>query len=104
MQELIKEFSEMKWELKYISKTLSKVEKVLENQWVMLEKQNVANKRIFDLEQENIAIKKDHRTDHKWMDSRVRNLENWQIKAVSYATIFATIGSTIVWIIIKKFL
>jgi len=90
---LIQEISELKWEMKYISKTLSKVEKVLENQNVMLEKQNVANKRILDLE-----------NNEKETKLRVRKLEDWQIKAITYASIFATIGSTIIWIAIKKFL
>jgi len=92
-QNLIKEITELKTEMKFISKTLSKVEKVLENQNVMLEKQNVANKRILDLE-----------NNEKTINSRIRKLEDWQTKAITYATIFATIGSTIVWIIIKKFL
>jgi len=59
----------------------------------MLEKQNVANKRIKDLED-----------NEKTTNSRLRKLEDWQTKAITYATVFATIGSTIVGIIIKKFL
>jgi hypothetical protein len=85
MEQFIKEIAELKTEMKYISKTLSKVEKVLENQNVMLEKQNVANKRILKLE-DNI---KEH-------SGRIRILEDWKLKAITYTTIIATIGSTII--------
>lgn len=95
MQELIKEISEMKWEMKYISKTLSKVEKVLENQAVLLEKQSVANKRILDLEAEDKEVKR-----------RIKVLEDWKNKIVDQWTLLVTIASwiaTVLWFIINKF-
>jgi len=78
--EIIKELSELKTEMKYIWKTLVKVEKVLENQLVFEEKQNVANKRILSLESTNDKIY-----------VRLRKLEDWKIQSITLATLIATI-------------
>jgi len=92
--EVIKEqLIELRTEMRYISKTLLKVEKVLENQSLLLEKQNVANKRIKDLED-----------NEKVLQQRIRKIEDWQIKAITIASILATVGSTLFGLIIKKFL
>jgi len=90
-ENLIKEIAELKTEMKYISKTLSKVEKVLENQNVMFEKQNVANKRILDLE-----------NNEKALSLRIRKLEDWQIKIITITSVIATVGSTIAGFILNK--
>ena len=80
MEQIIKELSEVKTEIKYLNKTLEKVEKVLENQGNILERQSVANKRIFDLEEWDKAL-----------ELRVRKLEDWQIKIITLASIIWTI-------------
>lgn len=80
MEQIIKELSEVKTEIKYLNKTLEKVEKVLENQGTILERQSVANKRIFDLEEWDKAL-----------ELRVRKLEDWQIKIITLASIIWTI-------------
>lgn len=87
MEQIIKELSELKTEIKYVNKTLGKVEKVLENQAVLLEKQSVANKRILDLERE----------DEK-LNDRVRKLEDWQIRVIAIASVIATWA----WFILNK--
>lgn len=85
--EIIKNISELKWEMKYVSNTLTKVEKAIENQAVLLEKQNVANQRILNLEK----TQKENR-------EMITNLEKWQIKVVTVASIIAWI----VWFILNK--
>lgn len=87
MEQIIKELSELKTEIKYVNKTLGKVEKVLENQAVLLEKQSVANKRILDLEREDERL-----------NDRVRKLEDWQIRVIAIASVIATW----VWFILNK--
>jgi len=81
---LIKELTEVKTEIKYMSHTLWKVEKVLENQAVLLEKQSVANNRIKDLEESD-----------KNFETRIRKLEDWQVKIIAVATILWSIGAFI---------
>ncbi len=85
---IIHDISEMKWEMKYISKTLTKMERVFEWFSVLIEKQNVANKRILNLEEKEEVYRK-----------RIRKLEDWQIKIVTIATVTATIF----WFILNKF-
>ena len=85
--EIIKNISELKWEMKYVSNTLTKVEKAIENQAVLLEKQNVANQRILNLEK----TQKENR-------EMITNLEKWQIKVVTVASVIAWI----VWFILNK--
>lgn len=89
---------ELKTEVKYIWKTLGKVEKVLENQAVFEEKQNVANKRIAKLE--DYHDKQEEKTTEKItkVETRMRKIEDWQIKAVTIATLLAT-G---IWFILNK--
>lgn len=76
MDQIIKELTEVKTEMKYFNRTLEKVEKVLENQWTMFERQSVANKRIFDLEETDKSI-----------ETRVRKLEDWQIKIIAVSSV-----------------
>lgn len=89
--EAIKELSEMRVEIKYMSRTLSKIEKVFEEFSWLMEKQNVANKRILELE--------------KWAKicrDKVRILEDWRLKMITITTIIATVWSTIIWLILKN--
>lgn len=79
MEQIIKEISELKTEVRYMAQTMNKMEKVLENQAVLLEKISVANNRIKDLE-----IK-----DEKFED-RVRKLEDWQVKLLTLASVIWT--------------
>jgi len=88
---LIQGITKLETEVKYMRETLSKVEKVLENQGVLLEKQNVANKRILNLEKAN---------DNQ--NNKIRKLEDWQLKIITITTIVATVGSTIFGLILKK--
>ncbi len=37
-------------------------------------------------------------------EERVRALEDWKVKSITIVTIIATALSTVVWIIIKKFI
>lgn len=76
MDQIIKELTEVKTEIKYLNKTLEKVEKILEQQWTILERQSVANKRIFDLEEADKSI-----------ETRVRKLEDWQIKIIAVSSV-----------------
>ena len=87
---IVKEITELKTELKFISKTLAKVEKVLEIQWVLLEKQATANKRILLLEQ-------NYEKEKEKVGIRL-NLEKWQIRVITLASIIASI----LWFIINK--
>lgn len=84
MEQIIKEISELKTEVRYMAQTMNKMEKVLENQAVLLEKISVANNRIKDLE-----IK-----DEKFED-RVRKLEDWQVKLLTLASVIWTFGAFI---------
>ena len=52
--------------------TLSKFEKVLENQAVLMEKQSVSNNRILDLENSDKAF-----------EIRISVIEKWQTKVVA---------------------
>lgn len=79
MEQIIKEISELKTEVRYMAQTMNKIEKVLENQAVLLEKISVANNRIKDLE-----IK-----DEKFED-RIRKLEDWQVKLLTLASVIWT--------------
>ncbi len=87
------DMSVIKTEMKYMNTNFSKLEDLLKNVTLLMEKQSVANNRIKDLE-----IKE------KEFEHRLRAVEDWKIKVVVYATIWATGLSTIVWILIKKFL
>lgn len=98
-QEIIKEMSELKTEMKYINKTLWKVEKVLENQAVLLEKQSVANNRILDLERADEKINDKIKNIDDKIDKRVRKLEDWQIKIITLSGIVATC----IWFVLNKF-
>ena len=85
------EYLEIKVELKYMSKTLAKVEKVLEEfSWIIIT-QNAANKRMLELER-----------TQKELLSKIRKLEDWQLKIITITTIIATIGSTIIWLVLKN--
>lgn len=76
MEQIIKEISELKTEIKYMAQTMWKIEKVLETQAVLLEKISVANNRIRDLENK-----------YEKLEVRIRHLEYWQIRiiAISWA-------------------
>lgn len=81
------ELWELRTEIKYLSRTLEKMEKVFENMQVLMEKQNVANKRILDLEKED----EKHLSVIKELDTRIRKLENWKVQSITLASIIATI-------------
>jgi len=84
MEEIIKEISELKTEIKYISKSMCKMEKVIETMAVLIEKQSVANNRILDLEKNDEKI-----------EVRIRKLEDWQIKIITISVFFWTIWAFI---------
>ncbi len=85
---VIEDISYMKSEIKNISSTLLKMEKVFEWFSWLIEKQNIANHRIFNLEE-----------NEKILRNRVRKLEDWQIKIITIATVIATIF----WFILNKY-
>lgn len=89
MEQIIKELTEVKTEIKYLNMTLSKFEKVLENQAVIFEKQSVANNRILDLENNDKAF-----------ENRMAAVEKWQTKVV---TLWTFISAWIAFIINKIF-
>ncbi len=84
MEQIIKEISELKTEIKYMAQTMGKIEKVLETQAVLLEKISVANNRIRDLENK----------DEK-LEVRIRHLEDWQIRIIAISWFIGTIGAFI---------
>lgn len=84
MEQIIKEISELKTEIKYMAQTMWKIEKVLETQAVLLEKISVANNRIRDLEGK----------DEK-LEVRIRHLEDWQVRIIAISWIIGTIGAFI---------
>lgn len=87
------DMSVIKTEMKYMNSNFSKLEELLKNVTLLMEKQSVANNRIKDLE-----IKE------KEFENRLRVVEDWKIKVAVYSTLWATGLSTIIWFIIKKFL
>ena len=96
--EVIKAITELKVEVWYIWKTLAKVEKVLENQWVFEEKLNVANKRI-----EKIEVKIEKNQDNEKIkdvlfNDKIRKLEDWKIKLITLAWWVASV----VWFLASK--
>lgn len=99
-QDVIKEISELKVEMRFISQTMSKMEKVLENQAVLLEKQSVANNRIGDLEKRDEKLEEKINTLEEKHDARIRKIEDWKITVIAVATLI----STIFWFLLNKFL
>ena len=88
----IEDIADIKAEIKFMSKTLVKLEKVLEDFSAINEKQNVANKRLLKLE--------NHNEIQSW---KIRKLEDWQLKMITISALIATIGSTIIWLVLKKY-
>lgn len=84
MEQIIKEISELKTEIKYMAQTMWKIEKVLETQAVLLEKISVANNRIKDLESK----------DEK-LEVRIRHLEDWQIRIIAISWVIWSIWAFI---------
>ncbi len=84
MEQIIKEISELKTEIKYMAQTMWKIEKVLETQAVLLEKISVANNRIKDLENK----------DEK-LEVRIRHLEDWQIRIIAISWVIWSIWAFI---------
>lgn len=84
MEQIIKEISELKTEIKYMAQTMWKIEKVLETQAVLLEKISVANNRIRDLEGK----------DEK-LEVRIRHLEDWQIRIIAISWVIWSIWAFI---------
>lgn len=89
MEQIIKELTEVKTEIKYLNMTLLKFEKVLENQAVLMEKQSVSNNRILDLENSDKAF-----------EIRISAIEKWQTKVI---TLWTFISAWIAFIINKIF-
>ena len=84
MEQIIKEISELKTEIKYMAQTMWKIEKVLETQAILLEKISVANNRIRDLENK----------DEK-LEVRIRHLEDWQIRIIAISWVIWSIWAFI---------
>jgi vacuolar-type H+-ATPase subunit I/STV1 len=91
--QIIKEIAEMRWEMKSLVSAISKIESILEKQAWLIERQNTANKRILKLED----TQKEHR-------EKIVNLEKWQIKVVTTASIVGGILWSIFTFIISNFL
>lgn len=95
MEQIIKEISELKTEVRYMAQTMNKIERVLENQAVLLEKISVANNRISDLEKKDEKIDIDIKSLENKFEPRIRKLEDWQIKILTIASIVWTIWAFI---------
>ena len=94
-EEIIQNVSEMRVEVKYMARTLVKMEKVFEEFSGLMEKQSTANKRILNLETDI----KNLRLEIKILEWKIRKIEDWQLKIVTIATVFATA----VWFLLNKF-
>ena len=86
-EKVIQKLSEFWVEIKYMSRAIVKIEKVFEQFSWLLEKQNLANKRILNLEE-----------DKENCRERVRKVEDMQLKMITIATVVATV----IWFILNK--
>jgi len=103
------DIAELKTDIKYISRTLAKVELVLEKQLATEEKMNVANKRILKNEE---AIKATHEKFEiamqthdkkcelalKKHDDKLTNIDNLKSKIIWWSIVI----STVLWFILNK--
>ena len=86
---IAQELWELRVELKFMSKTLDKMEKVFEWVSALMSKQEIFSKRIMALED-------------KWdeIDDKIRILEDWKMKSIFLASIIATV----IWFLVNKFI
>ncbi len=66
------DMSAIKAEMKFMNNNFHKLEELLKSVTLLIEKQNVANKRILDLERKL-----------ETMEERMRKIENWKVAVLA---------------------
>lgn len=90
-ESFIKDIAELKTDIKYISKTLAKVELVLEKQLATEERIAVANKRILKNEEKIEEIDNKFALSIKSHDEKFNSIENFKAKILWGSVVISTI-------------